>query len=208
MQDTFAYCSPLLVKLPKRKVLITHSRHFLYAVDMENGNSLGTYFIPHFEYDGEHCNSPLFADGNIYFVGNEKEDGAIKLKISDDGKSLTQIWQNSKIKNNFNGYVNVGNQLFTMVKGNWLKALDIETGLVTDSVKAATGSIIYADNKFICYGMNGDVNLITYHENEFNKNGNFKVKQGTGHHFAHPVLANGVMYIRHGNSLLAYNIAE
>lgn len=206
MQDTFSYCSPILVELPERKVLITHSRHFLYALDTENGNALGSYFIDHYEYDGEHCNSPLYAEGNIYFVGNEKKDGAIKLEISNDGKVINKVWQNSKIKNNFNGYVKVDNHLFTMVKGNWLKALDIETGIVADSVKAATGSIIYADNKFICYGMNGDVNLITYNENKFHMNNNFKVKDGSGHHFAHPVLANGIMYIRHGDALLAYKV--
>jgi hypothetical protein len=96
--------------------------------------------------------------------------------------------------------------MFTTVKGNWLKALDIENGTVTDSVKVATGSIIYADNKFICYGMNGDVNLVTYTENQFEVKSTFKVKQGTDHHFSHPVLANGVMYIRHGDALLVYKI--
>lgn len=205
MQDTFSYCSPILVELPEHKVLITHSRHFLYALDTENGQALGSYFIDHYEYDGEHCNSPLYADGSIYFIGNEKNDGAVKLELTDEGK-INELWQNSKIKNNFNGYIKVDNHLFTMVKGNWLKALDIETGEVTDSVKAATGSIIYADNKYICYGMNGDVNLITYNENTFAIKSSFKVKEGTDHHFAHPVLANGIMYIRHGNALLAYKI--
>lgn len=206
MQDTFSYCSPLLVQLPQQKVLITHSRHFLYALDTDNGNVLGSYLIDDYKYDGEHCNSPLYSDGNIYFIGNEKNDGAIKLEISNDGKGITERWRNAKIKNNFNGYVKVDNHLFTMVKGNWLKALDIETGIVTDSVKASTGSIIYADNKFICYGMNGDVNLITYDENKFEIKGSLAVTEGSGHHFAHPVLNNGIMYIRHGNALLAYKI--
>ncbi len=208
MLDTFAYCSPLLVQLPERKVLITHSRHFIYAVDSETGRALGSYFIPHFQYDGEHCNSPLYVDGNIYFIGNEKEDGAVRLQISNNGSRIDRLWQNSKIKNNFNGYVEVDNKLFTMVKGNWLKALDIETGEVVDSVKAATGSIIRVDDKFICYGMNGDVNLIGYKENHLQVISSFKIKQGSGHHFAHPVLAQGVMYIRHGDVLLAYKLTE
>ena len=208
VQDTFSYCSPLLIELPKRKVLITHSRHFLYALDAENGNALGTYFIPHYEYDGEHCNSPLFSDEHIYFVGNEKEDGAVKLSISPDGKIINRVWQNSKIKNNFNGYVKNKGHLFVMVKGNWLKALDEETGHVNDSVKVANGSIIFADNKYFCYGMNGDVNLLTYNENEFELKGNFKLKAGTGHHFSHPVLSNGVLYVRHGNALAAYKVAK
>ncbi len=208
MQDEFSYCSPLLVQLPERKVLITHSRHYLYSVDSEKGQVLSSYHIPYNEYTGEHCNSPLYSQGNIYFIGNEKEDGAIKLKISEDGTSLERAWQNSTVKNNFNGFVKVGERLFTMVKGNWLKAIDIESGEVVDSIKAATGSIIYGDDKFICYGMNGDVNLISYNDQQFEIKSTLKVKGGTDHHFAHPVVANGVLYIRHGNALMAWKIGE
>lgn len=206
MQDTFSYCSPLLVELPERKVIITHSRHHLYALDTENGNALGSYFIGHYEYDGEHCNSPLYDNGSIYFIGNEKEDGAIKLNISNNGEDFTRVWQNSKIKNNFNGYIKIGNTLFTTVKGNWLKAINTENGMVTDSIKAATGSLIYADNKLICYGMNGTTNLLTFNNNKLEVKSTFKVKNGSGQHFSHPVIAEGVMYIRHGDALLAYKI--
>ena len=206
MRDTFSYCSPILAQLPERKVMITHSRHNLYAVDCENGEALGSYKITGFEYDGEHCNSPAYSDGSIYFIGNEKECGAVRLEISPDGTSIKEVWCNSKIKNNFNGFVKFDNRLFTTVKGNWLKAINISDGMVTDSVKVATGSLIYADEKFICYGMNGEVNLVTYTDSKFEVKGTFKVKQGTGHHFAHPVLADGIMYIRHGDALMAYKV--
>lgn len=207
MKDTFSYCSPILVKLESKKVMVTHSRHNMYAVDCSNGETLGSYYLEGFEYDGEHCNPPIHSDGFIYFVSNDvKGCGAVKLELSNDGTSLKEVWSNKKIRNNFNGYVKVEDKLFTTIKGNWLKALDIENGNVTDSVKVATGSIISADNKFICYGMNGEVNLLTYQENNFDILSNFKVKQGTGQHFSHPILANGIMYIRHGDALMAYKI--
>ncbi len=205
MQDTFSYCSPIMVELPERKVLLTHSRHYLYALDVETGMIMGSYFIDHYQYDGEHCNSPVYADGYIYFVGNEKEDGAIRLKLTGEGK-ISEDWKNAKVKNNFNGFVKVGGHLFTMVKGNKLLALDIETGEVAAEAKVANGSIIYADNKFFCYGMNGDVNLVSFTNNQFGIKGTFKVESGTGQHFAHPVLSNGVLYIRHGDALLAYKV--
>lgn len=205
MQDTFSYCSPLLVENADKNLLITHSRHFIYTMDAENGKVLGSNLIDHYKYDGEHCNSPLYADGSIYFIGNEKEDGAMRYDLSEEGK-LHEVWRDTKIKNNFNGYVKVDNCLFTLVKGNKLKALDMATGELVAETKAATGSIIYADNKFYCYGMNGDVNLISFTENKFNHHGSFKVEKGDGHHFAHPVIADGIMYIRHGNALMAYKI--
>jgi len=36
--------------------------------------------------------------------------------------------------------------------------------------------------------------------------GSFKVPFGTGRHWAHPVIHQGVLYIRHGDALMAYNI--
>ncbi len=207
IKDTFSYCSPILVELPTRKVIVTHSRHYLYTVDCNNGQALGFYELVGSEWDGEHCNSPVYSEGFIYFIGNdEKGNGAVKLEIAQNGERIKELWSNKRIRNNFNAFVKVENKLFTTIKGNWLKALNDENGEVVDSVKVATGSLIYADNKFICYGMNGDITLIQYKENKFDITGAFKVKQGTEHHFAHPVLANEIMYIRHGNSLLAYDL--
>lgn len=207
LRDTFAYGSPVLIDLPSRKVLITTSRHHIFAVDRSNGDLLSSYKLEGYEIDGEHCNSPVYSDGHIYFIGNdEKGKGAVKLKLSQDGKSINEVWYNKKIRNNFSGYVKTGNHLFTTVKGNWLKALDLDSGIVTDSVKVATGSLIYADEKFICYGNNGTINLINYKQNKLEVIGKLKIKEGTGHHFSHPVLANGIMYIRHGNALMAYQL--
>ena len=206
LKDTFSYCSPILVKLPSKQVLVTTSRHNLFTVDCEAGDIPGTYFLEGYEYDGEHCNSPIYADGFIYFIANDvKGKGAVKLAISQDG-ALSEVWYNRDIRNNFDGYVVSGNHLLTTVKGNWLKALSLENGLVADSAKITTGSIIAASDKLICYGKNGDVNLVKYNEGKFEINGSFKVEKGTKHHFSHPVISNGILYIRHGDTLLAYRI--
>jgi outer membrane protein assembly factor BamB len=36
----------------------------------------------------------------------------------------------------------------------------------------------------------------------------FKISDGTKEHFAHPVIFDGVLYIRHGTILLAYDIRK
>ncbi len=207
LKDTFSYCSPILVEFPNRKAIVTHSRNNLFAVDCSNGQPLGVYKLTGYEWDGEHCNSPIYSDGFIYFIGNdEKGNGAIKLELLNNGEQLKEIWTNKKIHNNFNAFVKVDNNLFTTVKGNKLLAVNTENGEITDSLNVSTGSIICADNKLICYGMNGEVNLATTKDNKLAKAGTFKVEQGTGQHFSHPVLANGILYIRHGNSILAYDL--
>lgn len=207
LRDTFAYGSPVLIDLDDREILMTTSRHYLFTLDRSNGNLLASYKLEGYEYDGEHCNTPVYSDGNIYFVANDVPgQGAMKLELSEDGESIRELWRNNKVLNNFGGLVAVKGHLFTTVKGNRLVALDPGNGTVTDTLKVATGSIIFTDDKFIVYGNNGTVNLITYKQQELEQAGQFKVKAGSGQHFSHPVVANGVMYIRHGSALLAYRI--
>jgi len=206
-RDTFAYGSPVLIDLPECKILMTTSRHHLITVDRNNGTLLGSYGLEGYEYDGEHCNTPVYADGLIYYVANDVPgQGALKLKLSDDGERITEVWRNNEVLNNFGGLVAVNGHLYTTVKGNRLVALDPDYGTVVDSLKVATGSIIYTDNKFIIYGNNGTINLVNYNGEQLELAGQLKVSEGTGHHFSHPVVANGVMYIRHGNAIMAYRI--
>ena len=206
-RDTFAYGSPVLIDLPERKILMFTSRHHLFTVDSDDGELLASYELEGFEYDGEHCNTPVYSDGYIYYVANDVPgQGATKLKLSDDGKSISEVWRNNEVMNNFGGLVAVNGHLFTTVKGNKLLALDPDNGNMVDTLKVATGSIIYTDNKFIVYGNNGTLSLVNYKQGQLEPAGQFKVKEGTGHHFSHPVVADGVMYIRHGDALMAYRI--
>jgi hypothetical protein len=38
--------------------------------------------------------------------------------------------------------------------------------------------------------------------------GSFKVTGGTKAHYAHPVILSGIMYVRHGKSLMAYDVKK
>jgi len=119
---------------------------------------------------------------------------------------MTELWRNPEIQNNFGGFVVVDDHIFTTLKGNTLVSLDSESGVLSDSIKVGTGSIIYSDNKIICYANNGEVNLVSYDEGKMKVASKFRVKKGSGQHFSHPVLANEVMYIRHGNAIIAYRV--
>jgi len=87
------------------------------------------------------------------------------------------------------------------------QALDPKTGTVlfkTDSLKQ--GAIVSADGLLFGYADNGDIGLLEIDNKGFNLISKFKIKLGTDQHWAHPVIEKGVLYIRHGNTLLAYAI--
>jgi hypothetical protein len=55
--------------------------------------------------------------------------------------------------------------------------------------------------------MRGVVSLIKATPEGFERTGEFKITKGEAKHWAHPVVANGTLYIRRGEYLWAYNVA-
>ena len=111
-----------------------------------------------------------------------------------------------QVQNSMGGFIVINGQMFVTTENKNLSVLDPATGKVTYKIKAPYGGLIYADGKFFCYGNNGEMSLFNYEKGILVPGGSFKVDKGTKEHFAHPVIANGVLYIRHGKALMAYKI--
>jgi outer membrane protein assembly factor BamB len=207
MADTTSFVSPLLVTLPSRKLLVTMSRHYIFGTDIKNGELLWSQKLENYKYDGEHCNTPVFTDGMLYYcTADENGNGMVKLELSPDGKKVKESWRTKDVANGFGGFVKTGKTLMLATSKKQLVCLETEKGSVVSTLRPNSGSIIFADNRYYCYNDNGDLKLIAFENNKLTEVGKFKVDKGTKEHFSHPVIANGVMYIRHGNALTAYKI--
>jgi len=207
--DTTSFCSAIMINLPVRKIFVNISRHYIYGLDAKSGELLWSQKLENFKYEGEHCSTPLFSDGFLYYiVEDENGNGAVKLEISPDGKNIRELWRNKNATNAMGGYLKIGNHLFTTTNKKKLICIDATTGIIVDSLSSTKGSLIYAGNLFYCYNETGTVKLIKFENDKFAEISKFKVEKGTKEHFSHPVIANGTMYIRHGKALMAYDIKE
>jgi outer membrane protein assembly factor BamB len=205
--EPVSFCSPMMIKLPERNVLVALSHEYLQGLDAKSGELLWWHKEDSVKLEGEHCNTPIYADGAIYNIsGDDKGNGAYKLQLSPDGKSIQEMWRNNKVLNALGGFVKIGNRIYTSSKDNKLKVLDTETGQVTESLSGMKGNLIAADNMLFFYADNGYINLIKGIGTKLEVAGKFKIMKGEKEHFAHPVIANGVLYVRHGNALMAYAI--
>lgn len=205
--DPVSFCSPVIINHPRRNIFVTVSHEYLMGLDIRNGELLWSFKEDSVKLEGEYCNTPIYSDGFIYGVsGVKKGNGAYKLELSPDGKMITEVWRNRNVKNAIGGFVKIENQLFTTSDDNKLKCLDLKTGIVVDSLRNLRGSIIYADNLLYCYSDNGNMNLIKPTTPKMEVLSKFKIETGTKEHFSHPVISNGVLYIRHGKALMAYKI--
>ena len=213
--DLPGYNSPYLIRLKERNVLVTFTNYTMLGIDAETGELLWTHDqdnIPLAERkpgNGDtHSNTVYFEDGFIYYIAGDG-NCAVKLSLSDDGRKITQVWRNKAIDNYMGGFVKLGNYLYTCLsEKRQLVCLDASNGQVTDSLKCGAGSVIFADNLLYYYNQRGEVKLVKPDPKKMEILGSFKVTAGTKEHFSHPVISDGIFYIRHGKALMAYDIRK
>ncbi|PLX01884.1 MAG: hypothetical protein C0595_13135 [Marinilabiliales bacterium] len=201
-----AYNSPKLIDIGGNQILVTYSKENFIGIDAKTGSLLWSEsFIAKYP---NHANTVLYEDSAI-FTAAPIGHGLLKYKLSDDGSEITKIWHDTIIGNYFGGMIKLADKIYTGAGGRSknLVMLNANTGEIKDSLVTGNGSIIYADEMLYTYAhKNGKVCLID--PETFEIKGSFKVKKGTKEHFSHPVIKNGVLYIRHGNALLAYDIKD
>jgi len=107
------------------------------------------------------------------------------------------------------GIVKMGNYIYGCgTERPDLISINATTGQLTDSLRIGIGGLISADNMLYYYNQKGELNLISYSLGKMTKVSSFRVKKGNMQHFAHPTINKGILYQRHGNVLVAYDIRK
>lgn len=199
-----SYCSPQIIRLPEREILVTFSKSALLGIDTKDGTLLWSH-----KQDGEgdvHVNTPLFENGFIYYITGDG-NGAVKLKLSADGKEITEVWRNATCDNTMGCFIKLNDYIYTASYGKrYWYTVDANTGNIVDSIKFDKGVTIFADELLYCYNEKGQMGIFKPNGPKMTAVSSFKVTRGTKAHYAHPVILQGILYIRHGKSLLAYDV--
>lgn len=200
-----AYCSPLMIQHHGRKMLVTMMQHHVVALDAANGNLLWSF--PYANQRSIHPNTPLYHDGEL-FVFSGYGMGGYKLRISRDGRSVTQVWENKLLDNQLGGVVLMDGHIFGSGDRNrrWF-GVNWETGQVTfESREIDKGTIIAADGMMFAYTERGELALLRPTDGKFEVVSKTMITHGSNQHWAHIVINNGILYVRRGNALMAFNI--
>jgi outer membrane protein assembly factor BamB len=200
-----AYCTPLLVKLPSKKLLVTHTEKHIIGVDAGNGEFLWSYEWPN--QWAVHANTPIYSDGALFCFSGYGQ-GGVKFDLSQDGGKITKAWYNKKADSRIGGAVLVNGYIYLSGDNtrDW-QCIDWKTGEQKYSSKAVSpGNIICADGMLYCYGYNGDLALVEAKPEAFNVISKFKMKSPGMQHWAHPVINDGRLYVRDNGELICYKI--
>lgn len=200
-----AHCTPLLINLPARKLLVTMNSGNIIGLDASTGKMLWSY--PHTNKYEIHPNTPIYKDGGLFCFSGYGQ-GGVKLNLSADGSTVTKAWFNQKLDSRMGGMVLVNGYLYgSGDTGREWRCVDWKTGTEKYADKTiAKGAVIYADGMLYCYSERGELALVEAMPAGFKIAGQTKVELGTDQHWAHPVIGDGKLFVRHGDTLIAYKI--
>lgn len=203
--DTPAYCSPLYVSDQQVPQIVTITAKHILGIDAATGKMLWSH--PYNNQRSIHPNTPLY-DNNMLLCVFGYGKGSIMLRLTDGGRKVEQVWENKEFDSKTGGAVKIGDYVYASGDHNkyWF-CLDWKTGETKYKDKSiAVGCVIANDDMLYCYSDKGEMALVKATPEKFDVVSQFPITLGTEQHWAHPVLYKGVMYVRHGNTLMAYQV--
>ena len=212
---SLGYASPILVKRGEKQLIITITDKYMIGVNAENGNlEWKVDYLAYSKdavYKGINAPSPIYHNGRVFFTSGYNQT-PVMLNISEDGSSAEVAWVNNDLDNHHGNVVLVdgyiyGSNWLNNQSGNWL-CVDWNTGkTIYDAEWYTKGSIIYADGMLYCYEeKSGHVGLVKATPEKFDLVSSFQITEGDGPYWAHPVISNQKLYMRHGDILNIYDI--
>ncbi|MCC8197165.1 MAG: PQQ-binding-like beta-propeller repeat protein [Tannerellaceae bacterium] len=203
--DLSAYCSPLYIGDQQIPQIVTHTANHIIGIEAETGKKLWSYENKN-KY-AVHANTPVYSDGMLLCTSGYGK-GSTMLRLTNGGREIEKVWEAPELDNRIGAMVKVGDYAYGSGDTNryWF-CVNWKTGEITYKERGlAMGNIIYADGLLYCYSDRGEMAIVKPDPTKFDIVSKYLITMGTDQHWAHPVIHKGVMYIRHGDTLMAYNI--
>ena len=203
--DISSYCCPIYVDDLSTPQVITITGHHIVGIGITDGKML--WSVPYTNRFFEHPNTPVYNAGML-FCTSSYGVGSVMLRLTNGGRGAEQVWTAKELDPRFGHYLKFGDFLYGAGDNNsYWYCVDWKTGKIMYRDKTiAVGAVIAADGMLYCYSEKGEMALVKPTPEKFDIVSKFSVNAGSGPHWAHPVIYNGVLYIRHGDSLIAYKV--
>jgi len=200
-----AYCSPQFIDGQSVPMVVTSTADFIIALNANTGEKLWSF--PQTNKYNIHPNTPFYHNGMLLSATGYGE-GAVMLRLKDGGKAVEKVWKNNDMDTQLGGMVKIGDYIYASGHNNrFFFCVDWNTGETKYKARdLAPFNIISADGMLYCYSEKGDMGLVKPNPATFEPVSSFKVKLGTDQHWPHTVIRDGVLYIRHGDALMAYKV--
>jgi outer membrane protein assembly factor BamB len=211
-----AYASATLYEYKEfRYVLAVIGTHLL-ALDPASGDIVWSYKY----FDPEiwpqtgliWTNTPVFHEYDI-FLTMGYDYRAVMIEMDSTGTSVTPKFTDQTLDNHHHGVIYHDGYLYGSnwqgnKRGKWV-CMKWDSGeIIYVDDWDTKGAMIMADGLLYCYNEKGNVGIAKPDPEGFEIISQFKIKKGAGPHWAHPFIADGKLFLRHGDVLMVYDIKE
>ncbi len=154
-----AYCTPLLVKIGSRKLLVTHTENHILGIDAADGQLLWNH--EHKNIYSIHPNTPVFYNNQLFCFSGYGQGGVL-LQLNEDGSEVTKKWFRQTMDSRTGGAVVLEGKLYgSGDKSREWQCIDWDTGeMLYSSKEIGNGVVISAEGLLYFYSQRGELALV------------------------------------------------
>ena len=200
------YSSPVVAEIAGVKQFVQMGRNSVFGVTADHGKLLWQYSKAN---NGvANCATPV-VEGDYVFASSAYGTGGglVHITSTTTGQKAEQVYFEKKMANHHGGMVLVGDYLYGYGEG-MLVCLNFKTGKIAWIQRGGKGSLMYADGRLYCLDEGHRITLVEATPDAYKPHGEFKLEEFGRPSWAHPVVADGRLYIRDENQLTAYDVRD
>jgi outer membrane protein assembly factor BamB len=217
--ESAGYSSIMISRAAGKKQYVTLTSKSVVSFD-EQGRFLWRFGATSKRFADNTANIPtvvLFDDPDLIFAsaGYSQAGGALIRLASAGGRiEPTEVYWNPELKNKHGGVIRVGDYLYGDEDDRgrpW--CAEAKTGKVmwtrNDNAEGGgSAALTYADGMLYVRYQNGWVALVSADPKAYKLVSTFRVPNGSGSCWAHPVVIGGKMYLREKDVIWCYDVAQ
>ena len=207
-----AYSSVIAIDFEGQRQYVQLTGSALIGVSSSDGKFLWRYDRPANRM-GINCSTPIFQGGLIFAASAYGTGGGAVKLVKDTKGAITpeEVYFSNSMQNHHGGMIVADGCLYGANGGNeggFLTCMEFKTGKVLwRDRNAPKGSLLLADNRLYLRTESGTMLLIEPSREGLVERGRFEQPDRSNPPaWAHPIIANGKLYIRDQDMLLCYDI--
>jgi outer membrane protein assembly factor BamB len=204
-----AYTSPVVADHGGYRHLIGGSSICYYGVDSKSGKLLWKVDV----VNQNACNisDAVFYNGYV-FISSGYALGSMLYKLNVSGGEIRpeKVWQSALMDNHHGGVIFHDGYVYgSGSKARGWYCLDFMTGAQKWKAGIDEGSITFADGMLYILDQRGTMRLVRATPEKYEVIGEFRVPSGgKGMYWAHPVICDKRLYIRHADKIFVYDVSK
>lgn len=206
--DLAGYATVTVAEYKGVPMIITMTAKAVIGVHATSGELLWRY--EHVTPFDMNVQRPIYHRGRVMI--SSVKAGAVMLEISvrDGACSVEPVWTSKDLDNHHGGVTLLDGHLYGSCWHRGWSCLAWETGeTMYYERKPAKGSLTYADGHFYVLSEKKKMSLVKAVPQAYEAVSEFPLPEaGKGPSWAHPVVCGGILYIRHGDFLYAYDVGD